>query len=169
MNSEEHAHVEDEPVNDDEGACFEDPDSRIAVRPYLAGIGDNTVGAVFRTLEVAGWTMVTDSWCNVTAWSPDRLARVRFQPEDPDYHHHDNLWRITVGDGRYQPTWHTTFTDDVPHELVETFCRAMTDPAGLVRHPEELPDRADPVRPTRPRHPGVRIHRPHPHGKGHVR
>ncbi|MFI1584753.1 DUF317 domain-containing protein [Embleya sp. NPDC020630] len=139
---EEHLHT-------DARAHLDDPDSRIAVKPYLAGIGEDTVGPIARRLQDAGWTVTDDACCNTTWFSPDGLARVRFQPEDRDYHRNGNLWVITVGDGTFEPAWRVTFPDAVPHELIGAFVRAMIDPAGLVRHPYELPDRHHAVHPAR--------------------
>ncbi|MFE3205758.1 DUF317 domain-containing protein [Embleya sp. NPDC059237] len=129
-------------MHTDAHAHLDDPDSRVSVRPYLAGIGEDTVGPIARLLQDAGWTVTDDDLCNVTWFSPDGLARVRFQPEDRDYHYAGNLWRITVGDGAFGLAWQATFPDTVPYELIKAFVRAMIDPSGLVRHPRELPRRA---------------------------
>ncbi|MDI2127117.1 DUF317 domain-containing protein [Yinghuangia seranimata] len=113
------------------------PDAEVTVPVWLAGGIDTR--PVFDALEA--WTVIDGTAGHVIVEHPARGVRVGFLPERPDGYDPDALWEITAyaDPGDTRPMWKTTFGDHTPAEAIIAFIVAVTAPAGVLRHPDELP------------------------------
>ncbi|WTW98205.1 DUF317 domain-containing protein [Streptomycetaceae bacterium NBC_01309] len=115
------------------------PHTRVTVPVWLAGACDTR--PVFDAVDA--WEVLDDTPGHVVVEHPDRGVRVAFLPERPGGYRPDAVWEVTAyadpDDERH--LWKAVFGAATPPEAVAAFIAAATDPAGAVRHPDELPHR----------------------------
>ncbi|WP_436778235.1 DUF317 domain-containing protein [Yinghuangia sp. YIM S09857] len=113
------------------------PDTEVTVPVWLAGACDT--GPVFDALQA--WTVLDGTAGHTVLEHPARGVRVAFLPERPSGYDRDAVWEITAyaDPGDEHHLWTAAFGESTPPEAIAAFIAAATDPAGAVRHPDELP------------------------------